>query len=328
MCNTHVGSVAKMVWKDGKLNVKAFNLPCNKWSCPVCAKRKAAVLGNRVKEAFKNEKIRFATFTDSGKGSLSQRLQNLKKAWNRLRGDLVRYHGLSMFFWVLEFGGKGGRPHLHALLNCYVDQRVLSKLAKRAGFGSIVDIRAVKNGGGFGYVFKYLSKDCGLHAGAGALRAIKGRRFGVSRNIKPIKNEPDAKQTCIFSKSCKNAEDLKTLALQVAKVAGKNVLICKKSASAVNVLVQNPHKEWVIGANAPIFPLMVPTFQHLQALAGTNTSSNSWLLSENSLEHLNTLGLSPSTGGTLLRDPAGLTLLHPTLYQAHVNASLHNGVIS
>lgn len=199
MCKRYIGNASKIVWKDGGISIKCFNLPCNKWDCENCAKRKAIILGNRVKAGFAGERIRFATFTDSGKGSLCERLQMLKTAWNRLRLDLSRKYGLTKFFWVLEFGGKRGRPHLHCLLNCYIPQRKLSELASSAGFGSVVDIREVKDGGGFGYVFKYLSKDCGLKAGASALRCIRGRRFGLSRNIHPLRSDSTISCTATYS---------------------------------------------------------------------------------------------------------------------------------
>lgn len=200
MCKRYIGNASKIVWKDGGVCIKCFNLPCNKWDCEDCAKRKAIILGNRVKAGFQGERVRFATFTDTGKGTLCDRLQMLKTAWNRLRLALSRQYGLTKFFWVLEFGGKRGRPHLHCLLNCYIPQRKLSELATKCGFGSIVDIREVKDGGGFGYVFKYLSKDCGLKAGASALKCIRGRRFGLSRNIPPLRSDNSISCTATYSR--------------------------------------------------------------------------------------------------------------------------------
>lgn len=199
MCKRYIGNASKIIWKNGGVSIKCFNLPCNKWDCEDCAKRKAIILGNRVKAGFQGERIRFATFTDTGKGTLCVRLKMLKTAWNRLRLALSRQYGLTKFFWVLEFGGRRGRPHLHCLLNCYIPQRKLSELASRCGFGSVVDIREVKDGGGFGYVFKYLSKDCGLKAGASALKCIGGRRFGLSRNIPPLRSENSISCTATYS---------------------------------------------------------------------------------------------------------------------------------
>lgn len=198
MCKRYIGNASKIVWKNGGVSIKCFNLPCNKWDCEDCAKRKAIILGNRVKAGFQGERVRFATFTDTGKGTLCERLQRLKTAWNRLRLALSRQYNLTKFFWVLEFGHERGRPHLHCLLNCYIPQRKLSELAANAGFGAITDIREVKNGGGFGYVFKYLKKDCGSAVGASALRTIRGRRFGLSRNIPPLRSESAASCTATY----------------------------------------------------------------------------------------------------------------------------------
>lgn len=198
MCRRYIGNASKIVWKNGGVSIKCFNLPCNKWDCEDCAKRKAIILGNRVKAGFQGERVRFATFTDTGKGTLCERLQRLKTAWNRLRLALSRQYNLTKFFWVLEFGHERGRPHLHCLLNCYIPQRKLSELAKNAGFGAITDIREVKNGGGFGYVFKYLKKDCGSAVGASALRSIRGRRFGLSRNIPPLRSDSTVSCTATY----------------------------------------------------------------------------------------------------------------------------------
>lgn len=173
------------------LTVKGVKIPCGSWSCPECAKRKSIILGNRVKNGFENKRVRFATLTARNGLTLAQKLQSLKASWNRLRLALSRRYGLATFFWVLEFGHATQRPHLHVLLDCYVPQRALSGLAYRAGFGRIVDIRQVKDGGGFGYVFKYLGKDCGSKTSARMLHEIHSRRYGTSRNIPPAPRASD-----------------------------------------------------------------------------------------------------------------------------------------
>lgn len=200
MCNRYIGTATFGLIKDGNLKIRGVKIPCGSWYCEDCAKRKKIILGNRVKEGLKNERIRFVTLTAGKKDSLAGMLRTLKSSWNRLRGTLVRKYGLSRFFWVVEFGHEGGRPHLHFLINCYIPQRALSKLAARAGFGPVVDIREVKDGGGFGYVFKYLGKDCGSRAGAAALRLARSRRFGCSRNIHPIREQGSNKICLEFLK--------------------------------------------------------------------------------------------------------------------------------
>lgn len=200
MCDRYIGTATFGLIKDGNVKIRGVKIPCGSWYCEDCAKRKKIILGNRVKEGLKNERIRFVTLTAGKKDSLAGMLHNLKSSWNRLRGHLVRKFGLNKFFWVVEFGHEKGRPHLHFLINCYIPQRALSKLAARAGFGPIVDIREVKDGGGFGYVFKYLGKDCGSRAGAAAMRVAHCRRFGCSRNIHPIREQGSNKICLEFLK--------------------------------------------------------------------------------------------------------------------------------
>ena len=327
MCTTHVGNATKIIWKDGKLNVKAFSLPCNKWDCPKCAKKKAIILGNRVKDGFKGERIRFATFTDQGKGSLSQRLQALKTAWNRLRLSLTRHYGLTKFFWVLEFGGKGGRPHLHCLLNCFVPQRELSILAERAGFGSIVDIREVKNGGGFGYVFKYLHKDCGLKAGAAALRLIHGRRFGVSRNIRVPQTETLPSQTAVFTQGAMNSKQREEIVRQIANAVGSSSSLEKRSEGYVSYIVDAPKAQWQGAFGAPQFALACPTYEHLQALYGSAVGDNGWMEAENSREALECVNIPLHSDNFLEFECQKLTLLNPKLFSDHRNAFLNGGVV-
>lgn len=185
MCKNYIGTATMACLHGSHLLVKGVKIPCNSWSCEECAKRKSIILGNRVKDGFDGKRIRFCTLTARTGLSLVQMLKSLKASWNRLRLALSRRYGLKTYFWVLECGKSTGRPHLHILLDCYVPQRTLSNLAVRAGFGSIVDIREVKDGGGFGYVFKYLGKDCGSKLAASCMRLINSRRYGTSRNIPP-----------------------------------------------------------------------------------------------------------------------------------------------
>lgn len=186
MCKNVIGSATKYYLERGKVRIESMKIPCGSWECPDCGKKRAIMLGNRVKGGFENERARLLTLTYEGRKTLCDGIRCLKYSWNRLRGELVRKYGLSKFFWALEGGSEHGRPHLHVLINCYVPQKRLVGLARRCGFGRIVDIRSVKDGGGFGYVFKYLSKGLGSYAVLRALKDTHGRRYGVSRNIKPV----------------------------------------------------------------------------------------------------------------------------------------------
>lgn len=201
MCNHPIGGAVFASFKENNLQVRGVKIPCNSWECPDCAKRKSIILGNRVKNGFQFERVRLLTVTYSGTKTLDSAIAGLMYSWNRLRGELVRRFGLTKFFWALEGGSKNGRPHLHILINCYIKQRSLSRLASRCGFGSVVDIRAVRDNGGFGYVFKYLSKGLGSKALLYALKARRGRRYGTSRNITAVRSSDTGKVCLEFLKS-------------------------------------------------------------------------------------------------------------------------------
>lgn len=220
MCKTPIGMATMACMHGQTIKIKGVTLPCNSWNCPECAKRKRIILGNRVKEGFNEKVVRFATFTTQGKRSLAGHLKTLKASWHRLSIALRREYGLKTFFWVLEFGHDRGRPHLHVLLDCYVPQKRLSVLAVRCGFGPIVDIRRVKEGGGFGYVYKYLEKDCGSKAGAATLRLIHARRFGVSRNIPPLRKSKDIWDCVDYAMHEVTKNVIKASALNVAGSLG------------------------------------------------------------------------------------------------------------
>jgi hypothetical protein len=67
----------------------------------------------------------------------------LRKVWNKFREYLRREFGSApSFIVVLEFTKKGV-PHLHVLLNRYLDQRWISKTWDTLGGGRICDVRRV-----------------------------------------------------------------------------------------------------------------------------------------------------------------------------------------
>lgn len=304
MCKRYIGNASKIVWKNGGVCIKCFNLPCNKWDCEDCAKRKAIILGNRVKAGFQGERVRFATFTDTGKGTLCDRLKMLKTAWNRLRLALSREYGLTKFFWVLEFGGRRGRPHLHCLLNCYIPQRKLSELAAKCGFGSVVDIREVKDGGGFGYVFKYLSKDCGLKAGASALKCVRGRRFGLSRNIPPIRSDSTTSCTATYSSDVCAPSTLADHAKMLAGAFMSKIDTFNTSSSSATAKASDALHTCSDPDSARLFLDSVGSWERLMLFGGARFFAHGSKFVNNSFHSLtNTDIFVPSVGRNLLASP-------------------------
>ncbi len=101
----------------------------------------------------------------------------MRQIWNKFREYLRREYGRApSFIAVLEFT-KAGLPHLHVLLDRWIDQGWISRTWDRLGGGRICFIKQVKVVHVARYLSKYLSKEL--------LLAPKGsRRLTSSRSIK------------------------------------------------------------------------------------------------------------------------------------------------
>jgi len=112
-----------------------------------------------------------------------QALIDIKRAWNRLRLSISRKFGKFKYCWTLEAQPGTGMPHMHVLLDRYVNQKWLSGTASHAGFGSICDIRKVKDNAVMGYVVKYTTKGLGSSYLERLLKELRGRRVGFARGM-------------------------------------------------------------------------------------------------------------------------------------------------
>lgn len=125
---------------------KAYEIPCGSWTCSFCGwqKQKVAeymVLSGMLDAHKRGEKVRFLTLTEDPQKPM--KVADLSAAWNRLRTNLKDLDKLEEYAAVVEATSRG-RPHLHVVFTGdYVPQRQLSKLAEKAGFGRVADIRLV-----------------------------------------------------------------------------------------------------------------------------------------------------------------------------------------
>ncbi len=143
-------SISWPLYAFSRSSGRAYAMACGSWACPTCARKKKAIARRAIEvgqsKAFaRGERIRFITVTDDGKGEM--RVSDLYDSWNRLRLILKRGGYLNEYAAALEVQGRGAL-HLHLLATgSYVPVRELSRLAARAGFGPVVDVRAVKGDG-------------------------------------------------------------------------------------------------------------------------------------------------------------------------------------
>jgi hypothetical protein len=154
---------------------------CNSWDCYCCAHRMRCNLIEELDRLVEErpELRRLLTLTlDPSTAPADQAEQHryLTERFNALRTELRdRWPGLS-YIWIRE-EGESGNPHLHLLVDRYMKQSELSRLASRVGLGHIVDIRRVDARNAARYLTKYLTK--------GALHDLPdgARRYGSSADI-------------------------------------------------------------------------------------------------------------------------------------------------
>ena len=155
---------------------------CGSWDCYCCSHRMRHNLIESLEQLVDDrpEMRRLLTITiepETAPASKDDQHRYLTERFNALRTEINdRYPGLS-YVWIRHEGDENGRPHLHLLVDRYLDQTALSVMTERVGLGPIVDIRRVDARNAAHYLTCYLGK--------GALASLPDglRRYGSSSDI-------------------------------------------------------------------------------------------------------------------------------------------------
>lgn len=167
---------------DPKTGRKRFQrINCNAWTCSYCGPRKAKRAKRAIRERAEGMGLRyFLTLTlDPSKLENPQfAVAHLRLVFNKFREYLRRKFGAApTYICVLEFTQKK-IPHLHILLDRYIDHAWISDVWDSLGGGRIVFIKRVTINKVSNYLSKYLTKDLILSAPKGS------RRITTARSIK------------------------------------------------------------------------------------------------------------------------------------------------
>ncbi len=170
-------------------NVNRYSrLNCNCWDCSYCGpikakKYKAAI--RRLAEAYRLNKFLTLTLDPAKLTEIDDPVRFLRRAFADFRVYLFRkfhQHGRNVnYITVLEFhlgGGENhGIPHLHILVDTYIEQAWISKAWQAVGGGHRVWIEQVSISSASRYLSKYLTKEMILSA------PKRSRRITCSRSI-------------------------------------------------------------------------------------------------------------------------------------------------
>jgi hypothetical protein len=165
--------------KDPKTNrtiIRRVN--CGSWCCSYCGPRKAKIARYAIRKAAEELNLcYFLTLTlDPSKfRNVKSAVRYLRTIFNKFREYLRRRYGAPpRYICVLEFT-QAGIPHLHILIDRYIEHAWISKTWDRLGGGRIVFIKQVTVRNVARYLSKYLTKDLILSAPKGTRRVTTAR---------------------------------------------------------------------------------------------------------------------------------------------------------
>jgi len=158
---------------------------CKSWACPRCAKARAKRLARRVLAWSGGKQLSLFTVTMAHDVPVECAWGEISACWNRWRTAYVKKYGRLRFVRILEPQPRSQYPHLHVLVDRYIDWDWNEQELERAGFGSIKDIARIDGPAAFHYVLKYLRKVWPEGPGAMTSLDLRQRRFSASRDCGP-----------------------------------------------------------------------------------------------------------------------------------------------
>jgi hypothetical protein len=151
-------------------------LNCKTWTCKYCGRKKAKRYKHAIRSVAEELKLqRFLTLTLDPARIKGDSVVYLRETFNKLRTYLRRkFDCAPKYLAVLEFH-KNGQPHLHVLIDRFIEQAWLSAAWSAVGGGRMVDIGFVDLHRVSRYLAKYLTADLFLSAPKGVRRVTCSR---------------------------------------------------------------------------------------------------------------------------------------------------------
>ena len=157
-----------------------WRVNCGSWSCCYCGPRKARLAKRAIRQSAEELRLRYfltLTLDPSKLTEVEDQVRYLRSVFNKFRTYLRRKFGESpKYISVLEFNGKGV-PHLHVLIDRYIEQHWISRTWDGLGGGRIVWIRRAEIKSVSRYLSKYLTKELLLSAPKGTRRITTARKI-------------------------------------------------------------------------------------------------------------------------------------------------------
>jgi hypothetical protein len=172
--------------KTGRTHFRRVN--CGLWTCSYCGKRKVRLTKRRIRDEAGKFNLRYfwtLTLAPPFPTDPEARVRRIRCSFNKLREYLKRKYGIApTFICILEFTQRGN-PHLHVLIDRYIEHTWVSNTWDRLGGGKIVWAKRITIRNVVHYLSKYLTKDLLLSAPKGARRITSSRTIRLFPKFKP-----------------------------------------------------------------------------------------------------------------------------------------------
>jgi|SRR5690242_9349245 len=182
---------------QSKQETQYVRLNCKCWACAYCGPKRARLYKHAIRRVAEELHLqRFLTLTLDPQKIEGDPVRYLRSTFGKLRTYLRRKYGVApKYIAVLEFH-KSGVPHLHVLIDRFIEQAWLSRAWEAIGGGGIVDIRFVDLHRVSRYLAKYLTLELLLSGSQGARRVTCAR--GITLLEKPSPADWRLLKTTIF----------------------------------------------------------------------------------------------------------------------------------
>ena len=170
--------------QTGRILYRRMNCGC--WTCSYCGKRRAKLAKWAIRDWAERLQLRvFLTLTlDPSKLSeVEHDIQYLRWVFNKFRTYLRRKFGAAPKYIAVVEHHKSGIPHLHVLLDRYIEQKWISTTWDKLGGGRMVWVTRASIRNVSRYLSKYLTKQMLLSAQKGTRRITSAR--GIKLFEKP-----------------------------------------------------------------------------------------------------------------------------------------------
>lgn len=169
---------------DTKARLHCCTNTCKSYLCDKCRRASYFKFRHRIKKELQKVSYTMWTFTVGTQFfDNPEKISELPKMFSTFWKRVLRKYPHAKYFRVLEIG-KGGNPHFHCLINCFLPYHWLTENWEECSTGKVTHFRKINSENAAYYVTKYISDAEKSNANNEETLFLSHiRRFAYSRGI-------------------------------------------------------------------------------------------------------------------------------------------------